>query len=125
MSELGLFLVKPDAIKKGELQEAIGRIHQQGLEIDSIASVILNQEHIKNLYINKQDELSVLVRMYLENLTTHAIIVFGDECCRRLHVVRDGMRRDYGHDALYTGTHASDCGEDAQREIRAIGLISP
>jgi len=122
MRERGLFIIKPDAILIGESQPALVKIANRGLRVERTQKVQITPKQVRELYHDKQDELSQYWIGYLTTMPSIALTVVGKECNRKLGEIKAEMREEFGHDNFYTGTHCSDSQKDYERELSILGL---
>jgi nucleoside diphosphate kinase len=123
MSEIGLFIVKPDGVLLEELEDSRKRIQRNHLEIFLSREVRFTSQILRKFYHDKLDDLAKYWEGYLIPLPSVAIVVQGKESNFKLGKIKRDMRRDYGHDGFYNGTHCSDSEKEAIREMKLLGLM--
>lgn len=120
MKEIGLFLIKPDAILQGEKEVAAKRIEDEGLEILIEQLIFFTPELISELYCDRQDNLSQFWEGYLIPEPSIAMIVEGEVANEKLTRIKKRLRQEFDHDGFYTGTHCSDNATEARRQIKLL-----
>jgi len=125
LSEVSLYLIKPDAIKQGEERYAIKRILEKGLEIYSKTEISFTPDMAWKFYEDRHDNKFGLLLEYITSGKSIALIVTGEECCKRLNELKKEMRLKFIHGDINTGTHSSDTPLLAKREIDILKLLYP
>ena len=120
MKERGLLIIKPDGILLGEVGVVSRKIEDEGLIIAERKPAIFTPQKVRKFYANKQDHLSPFWEGYLCEEPSLALIVDGEDACRKLHDIKVETRISFGHDGFYTGTHASDSPLMAVREMEIL-----
>ena len=132
--EQTLILVKPDGVQRGLIGEIISRYEQKGLKIIGLKMLQCSPAKAEELYaIHKgQPFYDKLIKF----MTSKPIVAFGVEGPNAIQLARiingatdpvesvpGSIRGDYSTNITYNLVHASDCLENAKREL-AI-LFSP
>jgi nucleoside diphosphate kinase len=123
--EIGLFLIKPDAVLLGERTVAVDRIKAKDLVILSEKVVVFTPELVQEFYQERQDHLSQYWEGYLTPRPSVALVIEGEDTNDKLLGIKRQLRREFGHDGFYTGTHCSDTEAEAKRQIKLLFEAKP
>ena len=128
MSERTFAMIKPDGIRKGLVEEIVGRIKRAGLKITSMRQMSLDSESANRLYSVHKG------KPFFDNLVKHVLsgevvvmVVEGDRAISRIRelngatdpakAVKGTIRGDFASSITENIIHASDSPENAEREI--------
>ncbi|MCK5760826.1 MAG: nucleoside-diphosphate kinase [Candidatus Delongbacteria bacterium] len=129
MLELSLVMVKPHAFDTKKLGIIVSMLEQNGFRIVGLKSIKLTTELARRFYFVHEDkEFFERLIKYMSSGTIAAICVQKENCVvdlRKLIGATDPtkaevgtIRRTVGETVSENGVHASDCIENARKEIR-------
>lgn len=132
--EQTLILVKPDGVQRGLIGEIISRYERKGLKLVGLKLVQLRRDKAEELYTVHQSE--TFYDALIEFMTSTAIVAIAIEGRNAIKLTRlingatspiesepGSIRGDYSTDITRNLVHASDCLENAKRELPI--LFSP
>ena len=128
MSERTFVMIKPDGVRKGLVDEIVGRIKRAGLKITSMRRMSLDSESANRLYSVHKG------KSFFDNLVKHVLsgavvvmVVEGDRAISRIRelngatdpakAAKGTIRGDFASSITENIIHASDSPENAEREI--------
>lgn len=115
-----LVIIKPDAIKKGLLQEVASRICQQNLRIVGQKEILINLEFLKKLYQWQVIFYPAELEEYLCATPLPVWLIEGKNAVERVLKIKAEIRAEFGIDELHTLLHCPDSEEDFQGEYALI-----
>ena len=129
MLELSLVMVKPHAFDTEKLGIIISMLEQNGFSIVGLKSVKLTTELARRFYfVHEGKEFFERLIKYMSSGTIAAICVKKENCVSELRKLVGAtdptkakvgtIRRTVGETVEANGVHASDCIENARKEIR-------
>ena len=129
MLEQSLILIKPHAFQKKKMGTIISMLERAEFKIVGLKSVKLTSELVRRFYfVHKGKPFFDSLTDYMSSDTIAAICVEKDDCVEELRKLvgntnpskaEEGtIRNSVGEDIQANGVHASDCVENAQKEIR-------
>jgi nucleoside-diphosphate kinase len=126
--EKSLVLIKPDAMKRGLAGTIIGRLQSEGLQLQALKMLHMDEELAERHYAIHKDK--PFFRDLVEFITSTPIVaaVFsGDDAVIRIREImgatdpsraeKGTVRADFGLNLQENSTHASDSPENARKEI--------
>ncbi|KKS90145.1 MAG: hypothetical protein UV65_C0020G0007 [Parcubacteria group bacterium GW2011_GWF2_43_11] len=111
-----LVIIKPDAIKKGLIQEVASRICQQNLRIIRRKEILINLEFLKKLYQWQVLFYPTEIEEYLCATPLPVWLIEGRNAVEKVLKIKVEIRAEFGVDELHTLLHCPDSEEDFQRE---------
>ena len=131
MAEQGLVLVKPDGVKRGLVNEVMGRIQEPGLRLVGLKMVSLTRRQAEEIYAeHRGKEFFGPLVDFMTSGPIAASVWEGEDAVKLTREVvgatspndaRPGtIRRDFGTDTRHNVVHASATARDAQREVNVL-----
>ncbi|MBN2789796.1 MAG: nucleoside-diphosphate kinase [Candidatus Delongbacteria bacterium] len=129
MLELSLVMVKPHAFNKKKLGKIVSMLEQNEFSIVGLKSIKLSKELARRFYfVHEGKEFFERLITYMSSDTIAAICVQKENCVKDLRklvgatdptkAAEGTIRREVGENVEANGVHASDCIENAKKEIR-------
>lgn len=132
--EKTLILVKPDGVERGLIGEIISRYERKGLKLIGLKLLQFPLEKAEELYaVHKGQPFYNRLIEFMTSKPIVAIAVEGPNAIKLSRLINGAtdpkesapgsIRGDYSTDITYNLVHASDCLENAKRELEI--LFSP
>ena len=123
-----LVLIKPDAMKRGLAGTIIGRLQDEGLELQALKMLHMNKALAERHYAIHKDKpfFKDLVDFIISTPIVAAVFAGEDAVARIRNVMgatdpskaeKGTVRADFGLNIQENSTHASDSPENAVKEI--------
>lgn len=127
--ERTLFIIKPDAVRRGLVGEILSRVERKGYSIEEMKMMKVNRELAGKLYLEHEGKpFYEKLISYITSGEVVAVLVSGERCISGLRRVigktdpieaaPGSIRGDFGFDGTMNLVHASDSAESAEREIQ-------
>ncbi len=129
--EQTLILVKPDGVQRGLIGEIISRYEQKGLKLIGLKLIQFPRVKAEELYaIHKGQSFYDRLIEFMTSTPIVAIAVEGKNAIKLSRIINGAtdpiesapgsIRGDYSTDITYNLVHASDCLENAKRELAIL-----
>ena len=123
-----LIMIKPDALKRGLLDEIETRLSQKSLQIVKRTELIMDRPSILRLWpgIFRQSTIERSYS-YLGGVPLPVWLIYGSDAVSQTLAVKSEMRRDFcdPEDKLHTLFHCPDTDEDFFREYPILFSNEP
>lgn len=129
--EKTLILVKPDGVQRRLIGEIISRYEKKGLKIIGMKLMKMSRVKAEELYaIHKKQPFYDKLIEFMTDKRIVAIAVEGKNAIKLTRLINGAtdplestpgsIRGDYSTDITYNLVHASDCSENAKRELAIL-----